>query len=147
MTFRALVAWGLVVACIGAILTFSGDDFSARSTWRFFSEWIRWLWPEVSPAELRGANRWLRKGAHLVEYAALGLLTCRAVWLTFEATWQRTLLLPLGLVLAVAAVDEAHQALTLTRTGSPWDVALDLVGGAVGLAVILGLRRGARVTA
>ncbi len=138
---RIGLAWALVAACICAILVFSGESFSASSTWGFLSDWVRWLFPDVGSRDLRKVHRLVRKGAHLAEYALLAFLTCRAVWISFEATWQRTVLLPLGVVLAVAAVDETHQAFSASRTGSVWDVALDFGGGVVGLLVILALHR------
>ena len=58
----------------------------------------------------------------------LGALSLRASRLSFAPPLP--LPVALAVALAVAALDEAHQATTATRTGSPWDAALD-AGGAV----------------
>ena len=73
----------------------------------------------------------LRKLAHLVEYAILGLLLARA--------------LPAAAALAVgvayAATDEFHQTFVEGRSGTIVDVGVDAVGVALGLLVY---RRAAR---
>ena len=80
---------------------------------------------------------WVRKTAHLVEYGILALLSFRAALLSAgrnrftTAAW-----ITLFLVAALASADEARQAFSSTRTGSPYDVMLDVLGGSV---VILGL--------
>ena len=48
-------------------------------------------------------------------------------------------------MLAVATADESHQALSQARTGSPWDVALDLGGAALALALLAALLRSPKV--
>ena len=73
----------------------------------------------------------LRKGAHMTEYAILaGLL-----WLAL-----RYELAALGLALLYAGSDELHQAFVGGRHGSPVDVAIDGIGAAVGLVVLLHAR-------
>ncbi len=66
----------------------------------------------------------LRKLAHLVEYAILGLSLSRAV--------AAAPAFALGVLYAVS--DEVHQSFVEGRNGSPWDVAIDAAG--VGLAVL-----------
>jgi len=41
------------------------------------------------------------------------------------------------MTLATAILDEWHQSSDLSRTGTPWDVALDLAGGVLFLAIAL----------
>jgi len=66
----------------------------------------------------------LRKGAHLAEYAVLGLLLMRA--------WGRELP-ALTAAVAYAATDEIHQRFVQGRHSSPFDVAFDACGAAIGL--------------
>jgi hypothetical protein len=66
----------------------------------------------------------LRKGAHLAEYAVLGLLLMRA--------WGRELP-ALVTAVAYAATDEIHQRFVQGRHSSPFDVAFDACGAAIGL--------------
>jgi VanZ family protein len=66
----------------------------------------------------------LRKGAHLAEYAVLGLLLMRA--------WGRELP-ALTTAVAYAATDEIHQRFVQGRHSSPFDVAFDACGAVIGL--------------
>jgi VanZ family protein len=81
-----------------------------------------------------GLGTWdtvLRKGAHVTEYAVLGVLLCRA--LAREAV-------ALATGIAYAATDELHQHFVQGRHASPVDVAIDAVGVAVGMLVWLQVR-------
>ena len=77
----------------------------------------------------------VRKIAHLVEYAILSMLICRAL--------AKRLAKPLplrslgqGVLLSIvyAAFDEWHQSWTEERFGSPIDVGIDSVGAILGTA-------------
>ncbi|HEY7208282.1 MAG TPA: VanZ family protein [Gaiellaceae bacterium] len=80
----------------------------------------------------------LRKGAHMTEYAILGVLLWRALGSELAA---------LGVAVAYAVTDEVHQAFVRGRHGSPVDVAIDGVGAALGLVVLLLLLRRPRALA
>jgi VanZ family protein len=69
----------------------------------------------------------LRKGAHTAEYAILAVLLMRALG-------QEVPSFLLGL--AYAATDELHQYFVRGRHASPFDVAIDAVGLALGLLVL-----------
>ena len=102
-----------------------------------------WLWAPVVlwaalifalssvPSLSTGLGTWdtvLRKGAHLTEYAILGTLLMRALG---EA-------LPAFLVgIAYAVTDEIHQHFVRGRHSSPFDVAFDATGLAIGLLLYL----------
>jgi VanZ family protein len=74
----------------------------------------------------------LRKGAHIAEYAILGLLLVRAVGRELPA---------LAIGVAYAITDEVHQHFVRGRHGSPIDVLIDTVGLAIGIFVVKGLLR------
>jgi len=74
----------------------------------------------------------LRKGAHMTEYAILAMLLWRAIGSELAA---------LALAIAYAVTDELHQAFVPGRHASPVDVAIDGVGAAIGLVVLLWLKR------
>jgi VanZ family protein len=84
----------------------------------------------------------IRKAAHVLEYAALGYLALRATSLSCARRPGLALALALALGLLVAGADETYQATVTGRTGTPRDVALDFGGAAMGVAVRA--RRGAR---
>ena len=138
---RIAWAWLWVALCVGVIWGFSGETFSAGGTSRILTPLLRWIYPEIDYQQLRSAHFFVRKCAHLTEYAVLALLAARALRITLDLSLLRIALLTLLLVLAVSGVDEARQAVLPTRTGSFADVALDFVGGAVGVALIVAFHR------
>ena len=135
------LAWAAVALCIAVIAWFSTDSFASSETSRFFRPLLRWLWPDIDWRTAHTINTWTRKTAHFVEYAALALFACRAIWLSIETSLGRIAALAWILVLFVAAADETHQAFTPTRGGSPWDVALDVSGGLAAVFLFLAIRR------
>jgi VanZ family protein len=80
----------------------------------------------------------LRKGAHMTEYAILAVLLFRALGSELAA---------LAVAVAYAMTDELHQTFVPGRHGSPVDVAVDGVGAALGLIVLVRLRRRPRAAA
>jgi VanZ family protein len=147
VTASEVRAWLAVAACTLVILLFSGSEFSAGSTSRFFGPLLHWLFPDISPARLLALHLWVRKTAHLTEYAVLGLLAFRALRLSLAIPLGRTALLGLGVVLVVAATDEFHQSFLPSRTGTVVDVAIDFVGGGLGVLLIVALHRAAGIGA
>jgi VanZ family protein len=111
----------------------------ARS--RLFTVWLPVVtWAAVIftlssiPSLSTGLGTWdtiLRKGAHLTEYAVLGGLLYRALG-------REPLALAVGI--AYAATDELHQYFVRGRHASPVDVAIDAVGVAAGMLLLLRLR-------
>ncbi len=130
-------AWLAVAACVSLILWLSSDSFSASATSGLLGRLLDLLIPDLDARTLASLHFLVRKSAHVAEYALLGVLAFRALWLSLGTRLLPAGALALGLVLAVAAVDESRQARSAVRTGSALDVALDGSGGlaAVGLAV------------
>jgi VanZ family protein len=108
---RLLTVWLPVVAWAAVIFAFSSIPSlsSGLGTWDTF----------------------LRKGAHVTEYAVLGVLLYRALG-------REPLALAVGI--AYAATDEVHQHFVRGRHASPVDVAIDAVGVALGMLLWLRLR-------
>ena len=138
---KAASAWLAVLVWIALITTFSGEGFSKASTTGFLGPLLRWLIPAAHPETLETIHFAVRKGAHAAEYAVLALLAFHALRWSFDLAFRRSAGLALAIVLAVGSADEANQARLATRTGSPWDVALDLAGGVAALGGLLALRR------
>ena len=77
-----------------------------------------------------GLGAWdtiLRKGAHMTEYAILGLLLVRALGRELPA---------LALGMGYAITDEIHQHFVGGRHASPVDVLIDTAGVAIGIFVL-----------
>lgn len=139
--------WGPLVAWLAVIALTSTDIGSSAHSdtwiWRILS-----LFLSDSPDQPTGdfsALSWvLRKTAHLVKYAVLGLLAARVLRRFFpryaagagrDALWRMAaVVVPFGAV--VAALDELHQSLVPSRTGSIRDAVIDVVGVSLGLLVL-----------
>jgi len=77
-----------------------------------------------------GLGAWdtiLRKGAHMTEYAILGLLLLRALGRELPA---------LAVGIGYAITDEIHQHFVGGRHASPVDVLIDTAGVAIGIFVL-----------
>ncbi len=118
------------------VFTASTDVMSAEHTSRFLEPILRWFAPEISAATLLALQFFIRKMAHLTEYAVLGALLWRALRGSFSATRNGLLATVAFLVAAVfAASDEFHQSFIPSRTASPRDVMIDICGVIVGLLI------------
>jgi hypothetical protein len=131
------------------ILGLGGAEFGAAQTSRYMLPALRWLFPELSIRTYLVLIVWIRKIAHVTEYALLGWLAFRAVWLSFQQqnALARVALFALGLAAAVALTDEIRQSFLQSRTGSPWDVAIDVSGALIAIGVSLWWERRGRVSA
>ena len=128
--------WVCVAAWMGVIFFFSTDLFSGPQTSRVIGPFLKWFMPDVSDETIRDIRLVIRKAAHVLEYAILSILSCRA--LAQRAAPSPLPLAALGqavlIASAYAVLDEWHQSWTAERFGSPLDVAIDSVGATVGVA-------------
>lgn len=138
---RVLWAWFWVAVCVAAILAMSGEAFAGMNTGRYLAPFLRWLLPEITSAQILDVHFAVRKAAHLTEYAVLAMLSLRALRLTIDVSRLRIAGLTLLIVLAVAGVDELRQAHLATRTGSVWDVVINLTGGSIGVLLVIAVHR------
>lgn len=134
--FGILQRWVPVVVWATFISWFSTDAFSARSTNSYIDPVLRYFFGDLTPADFRFAHSIIRKSAHLIEYAILGALTCRAQTAPGAPMPRALVLRTLGVCAAFALLDEAHQALVPSRTGSIVDVMIDITGATVGTLTI-----------
>lgn len=124
MAYAPLVIWIVVILGLGSGLG------AVNETSRFIRPLLEFLFPSAAPETLSTLHGYIRKGAHLFEYAMLAILAMRA----FRAFQQRVFI-ALGVVFIVASIDELNQSFNTARTGTPFDVLVDLVGGLVGLGL------------
>jgi VanZ family protein len=140
-------AWMPALVWVGVIFWLSSDRFSDEQTAEWLAHFPLLAALGLPPQLVDVVNLIVRKCAHFVEYAILGLLAYRALRATRPRAAARGLLaLAVGASIGVAAVDELHQTRTLTRSGSANDFAINGLGalnGALG-AVILHRHRGRR---
>jgi VanZ family protein len=110
---RFLKQWLPVVLWAAVILLAANDRLSASSTGGVLDRLFGFKVPYA-------VNIAVRKAAHLTEYAILAALAWRA---------DKRRNVVLGIALAVAVTDETLQGLTtVARSGSPLDVAVDVLG-------------------
>jgi VanZ family protein len=148
---RPLVsAWLPVAVWMAVIFGLSTEAFSSGHTSRLIGPFLRWLSPGLSDAAVESAVFWIRKAAHVTEYAVLAALWWRALWRPARGDARRWSWPIAGQALLAsalwAATDELHQVFVASRGASVRDVALDTAGAALGLLVLWGVRarRGGR---
>jgi VanZ family protein len=132
----SLKFWLPLALWIGWIFFASGDMMSSEHTSRFLVPFLKWLNPDIAPQTVEVIQLFIRKGAHVAEYAVLAILLWRAIhyqirdWTSRFAPGATT-----ALVLATicAAIDEFHQSFVASRMSSFGDVLLDACGASVGL--------------
>jgi VanZ family protein len=105
------------------------------SLWLPVAAWAALIFGLSSiPGLSTGLGTWdtvLRKLAHIAEYAVLSALLWRPLRHEVGA---------LVATIAYAATDELHQTFVRGRHGSPVDVAIDGIGAAAGLLLVLHAR-------
>lgn len=127
-----LIAWLPTIVWLGMIAYFSTDTFSAEHTKSILEKIINAIYGSVSPEHFRIIHVFVRKTAHFTVYGFLSLLAFyswratlpRRVRWTF--TWAALALL---VTLIAGSYDEIHQIFIPSRTASPYDVMLDVMGG------------------
>jgi VanZ family protein len=101
---------------------------SMSETSRFIRPLLEFLFPNADADTLYLYHAAIRKLAHIFQYGILGLLAHRA----FSAL-KRPFVLALCYVAVVAITDEVHQSYDPSRTATPFDVLIDLVGAFLAL--------------
>lgn len=132
--YAPLFIWSVVILGLGSSVG------AATETSHFIRPLLEYLFPAASPETLAFYHGYIRKFAHFTEYAVLALLAFRAF---SSRTWlsKFPFLSAATLVLTVASVDEINQSFNPSRTGSTWDVSIDLAGGATALVVIYAIKK------
>jgi len=125
-----IIRYAPLILWIGVIFFLSSGLGSATQTSRFIRPLLEFLFPGASEETLIIYHGFIRKVAHFTEYAVLGFLSSRAFWNSaarfLQKFWQ---LFGFIMIFSVAAIDEYNQSFTSTRSGSIYDVLIDLSGG------------------
>jgi VanZ family protein len=141
ISYKAATFWLLALLWTGLILWAGSDSYSLAKTSRILLPIVRWLLPNADFQTHWDVILAVRKAAHLIEYAVLAWLT----WFALFSTYRRALLRYVGLafvwVVVVATLDEIRQGLIDSRTGSIVDIAIDLAGGILALALAIAYTR------
>jgi VanZ family protein len=106
----------------GLIAWLGSGDWSGVHTASWLYPTLRAIFPRASPAQIETIHFFIRKAAHVLEYAVLSGLWRRAL-----GGWR----VPLALCLLTATLDELRQTVTPGRSGVLADVLLDGAAAAV----------------
>jgi VanZ family protein len=126
-----VLAWLPTLVWLAMIAFFSTDTFSAEHTGSILERIIRAVYGNLSPEHFRLLHMFVRKAAHFTVYGLLSLLAFYSWRATLprRAPWVFTwCLLALLVTLIAGSSDEIHQMFVPSRTASPYDVMLDMMG-------------------
>jgi VanZ family protein len=115
---------------IGVIFFASTTQGAMQKTSYFIRPILEFLFPNAPEETLIVYHGYIRKIAHLTEYAILAFLAVRAFRSSSIKFLQKYwFLFASVLVFFVASIDEYNQSLNSLRTGSVYDIMLDVSGG------------------
>jgi VanZ family protein len=137
--------WLPVLLWFALIFAASGDAKSAHHSSRIIGPIVHWLLPRLAAAQVDEVVFYVRKGAHVTEYAVLAWL----FWRAFRhhaglgrGNWSAAVARRAWLAAtAYAVTDELHQCFVPNRQGTVLDVLVDCFGAALGLAIIWSIGR------
>jgi VanZ family protein len=144
---RLLADYGPALLMMVVIFVASMDAGSGEHSGRIIGLVLDWLGltGRLSPRQVDLLRHYVRKLAHLTEYALLAVLLHRAVARERRRWTIRIVAGVIAVGALYAASDEFHQQFVATRGPSAADVLLDTVGATVGLGLKwLGERRWSR---
>jgi VanZ family protein len=126
LRYAPLILW------IGVIFLLSSNLGSMNNTSRFIRPLLRFLFPDAPEELLQIYHGYIRKLAHVTEYAILAFFASRAFWTSSIKTIAKGwFIFSLALVVAVAFLDELNQSFISSRTASIFDIVLDCLGGLI----------------
>lgn len=124
--YAPLVLW------VGLVLFLSTSQASMSNTSRFIRPLLKFLFPGAPEETLIVYHAFVRKCAHFTEYAILAFWASRAFSNSSRKILRRFWFVGAFLLaLLVASIDETNQSRLASRTGSIYDVALDVSGALV----------------
>jgi|SRR3954469_3666102 VanZ family protein len=132
--------WLPALVWMTVIFSASSDNMSFEHSSRVIGPLLRWLMPNLSAEATHAIVVFIRKLAHLTEFALLGILCYRALRHDqdhHQYGWRwSTASLALGISAAYACTDEIHQMFVPSREASLRDVLIDTSGAALGLFLL-----------
>jgi len=122
----------------GLILFLSTGQGAMSNTSRFIRPLLEFLFPNSPEEILQIYHNYIRKLAHATEYAGLAFFAARAFLSSSVNILRRFwFVVSISLVVLTALTDEYNQSFNPARTGSIYDVCLDVAGGVFMLLIIM----------
>jgi VanZ family protein len=130
-----IIRYAPLILWIGVIAFMSSGQASMSQTSRFVRPLLEFLFPSTPEETLIIYHGYIRKLAHLTEYAILALFAARAFRYSANSFLHNNwLILSIVVVAIIATIDETNQSFNSARTGSVYDVLIDCFGGLSTLA-------------
>jgi len=131
-----LNAWVPATICVLLILTSSSDTFSSDNTSSVLRPLVESIFGHFANATWTKLLYDIRKTGHFFAYGFVSVVFFRAWRMTFRLSRSysavtaslRATAIALLSTLALSSADEFHQSFLPKRTGSPFDVLLDMCG-------------------
>lgn len=144
ITAVLIVLWMIVIYAFSAQPAPQSSEASGSMAYRL-AEWNNHIFRlNKTNAELykeaETMQPFIRKGAHMCEYALLAFLLCLHVS-CYPVSRKRLALLAIGITAGYAATDEFHQLFVPGRAGRISDICIDTLGGVLGFLFCLFLSR------
>jgi len=129
--------WLPLIVGMALISIFSTDNFSSENTGSVIEPILKFIMGKRFTVEAFDlVHYFIRKAAHLTEYAILGTFFFRAINPGLSGWRGKVALMTFLLSAVYAAFDEFHQSFTVSRGASPVDVMIDSTGALMALIVI-----------
>lgn len=147
--FTRILLTGLTIFWMAFIFGMSGADGESSSgmsgaVCEFIADTVIEDFDEYSMSRqqeiIRGMQFYVRKAAHMTEYAVLAILLPVTLSM-YGVSWKTLVWLGPLLSILYACTDEYHQTFVPDRSGSPRDVLIDSVGILAGSLLLQALRR------
>ena len=125
-----IIRYAPLILWIGLIMFLSSGQGSMSNTSRFVRPLLEFLFPNAPGEILLVYHSYIRKLTHVAEYAILAFWAARAFISSKQNFLRRFWFVgSFILVFAVASIDETNQSFLNSRTGSIYDVLIDVSGG------------------
>jgi VanZ family protein len=136
--------WLPLIIWMAVIFSASTSLGAPGHTSHFFRPILHWLFPSITEEQFDIIHHAVRKTAHFVEYAVLGVLVMRIV--QFDPAFaayspRRKFCFAILCCMLYASTDEFHQKFVATRQPAVQDVLIDTCGAGFGLLASWGWRR------
>ncbi len=139
---RRFFRYAPLIFWIGVVLFASTGSASMSNTSLFVRPLLIFLFPDAPEETLQFYHGFIRKLAHLSEYAILAFWATRAFYgSTIEILRKYPFVFAFLLVVSVASIDETNQSFNAARTSSIYDVLLDTAGGALMILIFYSVKK------
>jgi VanZ family protein len=125
-----VIRYAPLILWIGVIFFASSTAGASKNTSIIIRPLLEWIFPDASAATLDNYHNYIRKLAHLTEYAILAFFASRAFWnSSVQALRRFWYVFALLTVFLIGSIDEYNQSFNVLRTSSFYDTLIDTSGG------------------